>query len=182
VDKNLRNPSNLMKTLNNNLLLVIGSLLLFNFSAEKPTTSFLIAGDTKSELRVDISEIKKYTLHTIGTVSITNHKGDLKGKAKDMKGVLLKELLQKVELNEADPKRFSEFYFVCEGADGYKVVYSWNELFNTSVAQRVFIITQKDGKNMEDDEDGILMVSADDFRTGRRYLKNLKTITVRRAV
>lgn len=57
-----------------------------------------------------------------------------------------------------------------------------NELFNTAVAQRVFIVTQKGGKNMLDNEDGIQMISANDFRTGRRYVRNLETIQVRRAV
>ncbi|HEY0741335.1 MAG TPA: hypothetical protein VGD40_07735 [Chryseosolibacter sp.] len=169
-----------MKTLKNPLLLLI-VFSTVSFAQEKATRSFTIKGKVKNEISISEDQLTKHTVQTIGTVNITNHKGELKGKAKDMSGVLLRDILQKVELDEDNPKYFSEYYFVCTGTDNYKVVFSWNELFNTSVAQRVFIVTQKDRKNMLDDEEGILMISADDFRTGRRYVKNLETIQVRRA-
>jgi hypothetical protein len=156
-------------------------ILLFSSVAyAQQTKSFDISGKVKAELKIDEEKLKTYTVHTIGTVNITNHKGDLKGKAKDMKGILLRDILQNIVLDEENPKFFSEYYFVCIGADTYKVVFSWNELFNTAIAQKVFIVTQKDGQTMTDNEDGILMISADDFRTGRRFVKNLQSIEVRR--
>ena len=160
------------------------SLLLILFSSTvfaQETKSFNIKGRIKSELIISLDQLKRYTVSNIGTVSITNHKGELKGQAKDMKGILLTEVLKDVVLDQENPKLFSEYYFVCTGSDNYKAVFSWNELFNTKVADRVFIVTEKDGKNMVDNEDGILMISADDAKTGRRFVKNLATIYVGRA-
>lgn len=148
---------------------------------QKQTHAFTIKGKLKQELTITDVDLKKYTTHTIGTVNITNHKGDLKGKDKDMTGVLLQDILQNVALDEENPKFFSEYYFVCVGSDNYKVVFSWNELFNTAVSQKVFIVLQKDGQDMSGSEDGMLMISSEDFRTGRRFVKNLETIEVRRA-
>ncbi len=147
---------------------------------EKPTQTIVIKGRIKNEIKIEFADFNKYTLHTIGSVVITNHKGDAKSKAKHLKGVLLKDILQNIVLDDDNPKVFSEYYFVCTAADGYKVVFSWNELFNTAITQRVFIVLERDGKNLANDEDGILMISADDFRTGRRYVKNLETIVVNR--
>lgn len=155
-------------------------LLFSTASFAQQTRSIDIHGKVKAQLKIDEAQLRAYMIHTIGTVNITNHKGDLKGKAKDMKGILLRDVLQNIVLDEENPKFFSEYYFVCVGTDDYKVVFSWNELFNTAVAQRVFIVTQKDGQNMLDNEDGILMISADDLRTGRRFVKNLASIQVRR--
>lgn len=149
--------------------------------AQKATQSFVVKGKVKTELTVDEAGLKKYATQTIGTVNITNHKGDLKGKAKDMSGILLRDILQTVALDEENPKFFSEYYFVCIGSDNYKVVFSWNELFNTVVSQKVFVVTSKDGQNMLNNEDGILLISSEDFRTGRRFVKNLESIEVRRA-
>jgi hypothetical protein len=149
--------------------------------AQKPTQYFTINGKVKKEVMIGEAEIKKHTTQTIGTVSITNHKGDLKGEAKSMSGILVRDILQNIELDEENPKFFSEYYYVFVGSDNYKVVFSWNELFNTAVAQRVFIVTQKDGQNVLHNEDGILLISADDLRTGRRFVKNLQSIQVKRA-
>lgn len=154
--------------------------LAFNSVGQKQTQSFTIKGKVKQEITVGEAELKKFTTHTIGTVNITNHKGEVKGKAKDMSGVLLRDILQNILLDEENPKLFSEYYFVCEGSDKYKVVFSWNELFNTSVSQKVFIVTQKDSQNMLNNKDGLLMIASEDFRTGRRYVKNLESIHVRR--
>lgn len=159
------------------LLLVLFSSTVFG----QQTNSFNIKGKIKSELTIRADQLKKIPVSNIGTVSITNHKGEVKGQAKDMKGILLTDVLKDVVLDQDNPKLFSEYYFVCTGSDNYKAVFSWNELFNTKVADRVFIVTEKDGKNMFNNEDGILMISADDAKTGRRFVKNLATIYVGRA-
>lgn len=167
-------------TTTHKLICVIVILICSSFANEKMTKSFVIKGKIKEEKTIAIEDLQKLTLHTIGAVTITSHKGEAKGKARHMKGILLKDILQTVTLDADSPKLFSEYYFVCVGSDGYKVVYSWNELFNTAVSEKVFIVMEKDGKNMTEDEDGILMISSDDYRTGRRFLKNLETIRVER--
>jgi hypothetical protein len=163
------------------LALTLAVLFLMGFDTAQSTKSFVVKGKVKAEKKIEMPDLQKLTLHSIGSVNITSHKGDLKGKAKDMKGVLLREVLQTVELDAESPKFYSEYYFVCKGGDGYKVVYSWNELFNTAVGNSVYIILEKDGKNLTDDEDSLLMISSEDVRTGRRYVKNLEIIQVGRA-
>lgn len=171
-----------MKTPKQTLLaLFVVAIILSGFDSIQSTKSFLVKGKVKAEKKIEMPDLLKLTLHTIGSVNITSHKGDLKGKAKDMKGVLLRDILQTIELDADNPKLYSEFYFVCRGEDGYKAVYSWNELFNTAVGNSVYIILEKDGKNLADDEDSLLMISSHDIRTGRRYVKNLQAIEVGRA-
>ena len=99
---------------------------------------------------------------------------------KNIKGVLLKDVLAKAVLNEEKPKLFSEFYFTCIASDGYKVVFSWNELFNTDIGDHVLIITEQDGKKAETINDCIAILSPRDKATGRRYVQNLRTIRVER--
>ena len=65
--------------------------------------------------------------------------------------------------------------------DGYTAVYSWNEIFNTVVGDAPYIVTEKDGKLASSMEEAILMISPKDFKTGRRHIKSLTTIEVRRA-
>ena len=75
----------------------------------------------------------------------------------------------------------SEYYFTCIASDGYKIIYSWNELFNTAIGNSVYILTSKDNQPLEKLDENIVMIATQDIRTGRRYVKNLQSIIVRRA-
>ena len=98
----------------------------------------------------------------------------------NIKGIRLKDILEKAGLNEESPKLLSEFYFNCVATDGYKVVFSWNELFNTEVGNQVYIIIESDGQKGNLSADRIAMLSAADQATGRRFVKNLAEIKVER--
>jgi hypothetical protein len=145
------------------------------------TTSFTVSGNIKSEKRITVTDLEKMPLVVIGDVAITNHKGEVKGTAKNMKGVRLRDLLKDVELNTDNPKLMSEYYFVATATDGYRVVFSWNELFNSATGETVFVVVEKDGKKVSETEDSILTISSADFKTGRRFVKNLSSIFVGRA-
>jgi hypothetical protein len=98
-----------------------------------------------------------------------------------LKGVLLKDIISGVEIKSESPKVLSEFYIVCRASDGYKVVYSWNELFNSPTGDAVFIVTSKEGKKASEMEESILLISPKDFKTGRRFVKSMSTIEIYRA-
>ncbi|CAN5465516.1 hypothetical protein BH09BAC3_BH09BAC3_16150 [soil metagenome] len=157
------------------------SLAAFGQKETKPTLSFEISGEVKAPVTIQIADLSKWKAVVIGDVVITNHLGEMKSKAKGLKGVLLKELLSSVEINSESPRVLSEYYFVCKANDGYTVVYSWNEIFNSIVGNTVYIITEKDGNTAASMDDSILMISSRDFRTGRRHIKALASIEVKRA-
>ncbi len=147
----------------------------------KPTTSFTIWGDVKSPATITIADLKKWTAVNVGDVVITNHLGEKKSEAKGLKGVLIRDVLKSVEINAESPKVLSEYYFVCKANDNYTVVYSWNEIFNTATGDTAYIITEKNGKDASSMDDSILMISPKDRMTGRRHVKALSTIEVKRA-
>ena len=154
---------------------------VFGYSQIKPTTSFTISGEVVSPITISISDLKKWKEVAIGDLVITNHLGEKKSEAKSLKGILLKDILQTVEIKSESPKVLSEFYFVLTASDNYKVVYSWNELYNTAVGNSVYLVTEKNGKIVSDMDDSILVLSMKDFKTGRRNVKGLSSIVVMRA-
>jgi hypothetical protein len=162
-------------------ILVLTCISAYGQNDLKPTTSFLISGKVKSNVTIGFADLKKLKSLDIGDVAITNHLGEPKSSAKGLKGVLLKDVLGLVEIDSENPKVLSEYYFVCKANDGYTVVYSWNELFNTAVGDTAYIVTEKEGKKLEQMKDAILMISPKDIRTGRRHVKALMTIEVKRA-
>jgi len=157
--------------------LIVG---IANAQQIKVTSSFTISGEVFTPMTVSVMDFKKWKEVAIGDMVITNHLGEKKSEAKGLKGILLKEVLQTVEIKSENPKVLSEYYFVFTASDGYKVVYSWNELFNTTVGESVYLITEKNGKSIAEMDDSILVVSTKDFKTGRRNVKGLSSIDVMR--
>ena len=144
----------------------------------KQTLSFKISGTIKTESVITVDSLNAYPLQAIGDIKVTNHLGEFKHEDDKLKGVLLKDILSHTILAANSPKLYSRFYFSCIGNDGYAVVYSWNELFNTEVGNHVFIIMEKNGVKVDKMPESIQMTSAVDFKTGRRYLHNLDKIVV----
>jgi hypothetical protein len=163
------------------VLLVLVSCKLFA-QQNTPTTEIEVSGDVNANKKITLEDIRKLTAHEIEDVVITNHLGEKKSEAKGLRGILFKDLLQSVDFKAESPRVLSEFSIICKANDGYTVVYSWNELFNSPVGESVFIITEKEGKKMGEMNDSILMLSSKDYKTGRRHLKALAKIEIKRAI
>jgi hypothetical protein len=144
----------------------------------RQTLQFAITGEVEKASVITLDSLKQYKISEIGDINVTDHTGAFKHKDDQLKGVLLKDVLSHTKFKTTSPKLLSRFYFVCTGIDGYKVVYSWNELYNTSVGEHVYIIMEKNGIALDKMPESIQMTSAFDFKTGRRYLHNLDKIIV----
>ena len=147
----------------------------------KPTNSFTITGLVKQSLTIDLSTLSKYPEVTIGDMQVKNQRGEEKPAEKGMKGVLFKTFLDSAGFDVNKPKELNGIYIVLLASDGYKNVYSWNELFNDTLGDHVFIVTEKEGKRMEQVDGGILVICTADINTGRRHLKGLKEVKVKMA-
>ena len=159
-------------------------LLLVNFCfAQKPiesTNEFTISGLVEKPSTIPFSKILQEKNVDIGNFTVTNHLGEFKQEYKNVKGVALLDLMKDVKITVPSPKLLSEYYFIFKGSDGYSVVFSWNEIFNTEVGKTIFIVTETNNKSQLEGTERILLISAKDFKTGRRHVKGLKTIEVKR--
>lgn len=145
------------------------------------TQSFLVTGAVVKQQTINTDSLKIFKVYNIDSLNVTSHTGMFKHKDEKLKGVLLKDVLSNTRFKVSSPKLLSELYFVCIANDGYKVVYSWNELYNTIVGETVYLLVEKNGKSINDMPEGIQMLSAKDYKTGRRYLHNLSKIIVGQA-
>ena len=131
-------------------------------------------------MTISLADLSSYKTYSIDSIIITNHLGERRSTLKNVKGVLLKDILGKVEIDAEAPKVLSEYYFVCIASDNYKVVFSWNEIFNNPAGKSVYILTGNDGKPASALDNRIALVSPKDEMTGRRYVKGLQKIVIER--
>ncbi len=153
-------------------------------SAQRKITSsetLKIEGKVKAGTTFTIADLEMYPKVPINDQQLYNQAGQVKGTATNMKGVSLKTVLEGIAFEYDKPKELNEFYFVLVATDGYKVVFSWNEIYNSEAGNNFFIVTEMDGKPIREMDERILFIATADLKAGRRYIKALEKIQVKRA-
>lgn len=140
----------------------------------------IVSGVVEKEITIGFAEILALKAQPVADVQVTNHLGEPRSLAKGMKGVLVRDLLASVTFKAESPKLLSEFYLAFISTDGYTVVYSWNELFNSPTGETTYLIVEKEGKKLTEMPERILMMTPTDLRTGRRNMKGLNRVVVGR--
>ncbi|MBX7156570.1 MAG: molybdopterin-binding protein, partial [Bacteriodetes bacterium] len=77
------------------------------------------------------------------------------------------------------PKELSKYAIVLVATDGYTVVYSWNELFNSPTGNTVYLLTQVNGKPLHSCLDRLYSLCVSDVNSGRRFVKGLSAIKIK---
>jgi DMSO/TMAO reductase YedYZ molybdopterin-dependent catalytic subunit len=121
--------------------------------------------------------IRQLKTQTGNNLNIVGAGGDIRKTFRTYKAVTLKTLLDSATIIIDKPKEKGRYYVVVTAIDGYTTLYSWNELFNNSNGDHVFLLYEENDKPIE--QDGrFVMVSASDKITGARHVKWVKTIEV----
>lgn len=95
-------------------------------------------------------------------------------------GVRLLDVLGAAKIREDARHALRRTYVTAQASDGYTVVFSWGELFNSPLGTGVLVVFDRDGESLRDGEGQIALVSLADARPGIRHVKWLKRISVHR--
>lgn len=147
-------------------------------SQAQESKQFTIEGKIKKNLSIDLPSLKEFKTESIDSMVVLNHLLQRKSSIKNIKGVLLKDVLSKVEIVAESPKKLSEYYIVCIATDNYKVVFSWNEVFNNEIGKHILILTSFDANPAKSEKGNIALISPTDEATGRRFVKGLSKISI----
>ncbi len=157
--------------------LIIAFVLLSLAVNAQESKQFIVDGKVKNKLIIDLNALKQYKAVSMDSLTIYNHLMERKSSISDIRGVLLKDLLSKVEIIAESPKQLSEYYLVCTAVDNYKVVFSWNEVFNSKKGD-ILILSSFNTNPVKTEKGDIAMISTGDEATGRRFVKGLSKISI----
>lgn len=162
-----------------NMKYLLCIILFLNLSAAaQGPLQFTIAGKVSKPVIVNMESLKAYKSISLDSMVIYNHLQQQKGSLKNIKGVLLKDLLSKVDIIAESPKKLSEYYIVCTASDNYKVVYSWNEIFNSETGNHILVLSAFDANPAKTEKGDIALITTSDWATGRRFVKGLTKISI----
>lgn len=169
-----------MKKITLILSIIFLSKIGFSQKTIESTDQFTVMGLVEKQKTITFHDLEKEKIVALGDFKVTNHLGEFKKEYKNVKGVSLLKLLNEVNIKASSPKLLSEYYLVFKASDGYSVVASWNELFNTEIGNSFYLVVEADGKLQSDSSEKILLVSTKDFKTGRRHVKGLQSIEIKK--
>lgn len=141
------------------------------------TDRFIIEGMIDHPVTVSVHTIDSFTSKALGDVATINHKGEVKSVRKNVKGILLKDILSGVKLNVVKPNELFGYYFVLVGSDGYKFVLSYNEVFNED---NVYLVTESYGKKWQLIDDRVAILVQTEKGKGHVAMKGLSKVLVQK--
>jgi DMSO/TMAO reductase YedYZ molybdopterin-dependent catalytic subunit len=145
------------------------------------TTSITVDGNVAHALSLTVADLKRYPAHEIEYMpaSGSEHKDGVEP-TRRYKGCLLRDVLAAAKPVEAKPRELRKSYVVATASDGYEVVFSWGELFVSPVGDNVYVVYDRDGAPLADDEGRIALIVVTDHRP-IRHVKWLQALTLRAA-
>lgn len=145
-------------------------------------TSFAVSGAVETPQILTVEDLRKFPPQQVGDLPLICQSGANVGNLENLKGVLLRDILEKAIIKAPGHNDVKKMVIIASASDGYKVVFSWTELFNSSIGEGVIVFFEKDGFPLADNEGKIAMISTKDIRTGPRHVKWLQNIEVRKIV
>lgn len=130
------------------------------------TTELTVTGAVAHPLKLGVSDLRQFPLEL----------------QDNRNGVTLRALLDRAQVISKNHNDVKKMVIIASASDGYTVVFSWSEIFNTPIGEEVLVFFEKDGKPLADDEGRIAMISTKDLRTGPRHVRWLKSIEIKKIV
>jgi len=137
-----------------------------------------VTGRVARPLILGMEELRAMDHEEIADLHIICGDGHPKGHLQNCKGVLLENVLRMAEVLREEDNDTKRMYIVVTAEDGFKVVFSWQEIMNTSVGGGVMILFERKGQSLDGAHGGPELISGEDYYTGSRYVKGLRTIEV----
>jgi len=151
--------------------------------AQTPSTSatLSVSGNVVEPLTLTADDLRRYPAHAVDySPRGTRSPAVPDESARHYTGCLLRDVLSAARPTEAKARDLRKSYVVASASDGYEVVFSWAELFVSPVGDTVFVVYERDGTPLPDDEGRIALVTLGD-RSPARHVKWLRALSLRTA-
>ena len=139
-----------------------------------------VAGKVAENLALTVADLKRYPAYQVEYVPGSAVEQKAVGPVRHYVGCLMRDVLTAAKPVESKPRELRTSYVVATASDGYEVVFSWAELFVSPVGDNVFVVYERDGAHLPDDEGRIALIAVTDTRPVR-HVKWLRSLILRAA-
>ncbi len=137
-----------------------------------------ISGRVTAPLFFGIESLRSMDVLETDDLPLHCGSGESKGRLGTCRGVLLADIINRAEVIIIEHNDTKKMYVVAASDDGYKAVFSWQEIFNSANGEGILVLLERDGKPLYEGCGKVDLLSARDHLSGPRYVKNLKSVEV----
>lgn len=157
------------------LLLAGAGLLLPAVGARAADVVLAVKGAVERPLAlVGMDDLRALPLH-----SFDAPQGRDGSRASKVTGVLLRDVLDRAKLVEKRPRDLRKTLVIADARDGYRALFTWVELYLSSIGEGVVVAIERDGAALGASEGPFALLSIRDERRGPRHVKWLASIEAR---
>lgn len=156
--------------------------LAHDAAPSEPSKSVTVSGAVEQKLTLSVDELRRFPTPRIIDLQLVPQKDVEQGKLMLVRGVRLRDILEQAKVINRDHNTVKKLAVIATASDGYKVIFSWSELFNSDVGDQVLVLFERDGKPLGLEEGPLALISGKDIRTGPRHVKWLQAVEVRQIV
>ena len=171
-----------MARLRHELAAALATLLIATaVGAQAPaaTTRVTVGGNVAQPLTLTVDDLRRYPARAIEYSPRSGIASAVPAEPpRRYTGCLLRDVLNAAKPTEAAPRDLRRSYVVASASDGYEVVFSWAELNVSPAGDDVFVVYERDGAPLAEDEGRIALIARSDLRPARD-VKWLRTLTLR---
>lgn len=138
-----------------------------------------VSGRVNPHLSLNMDALRRMDIVETDRLMIICGEGDPKGPLGACRGVLLTDIINLTEVIAPEHNDTKKTYVVASSNDGYKTVFSWQELYNTATGDGIIVILEKDGKPLYENYASADLISAMDHLTGPRWVRNIRNIDIK---
>lgn len=142
-------------------------------TAGSPTVT--IGGNVEQALVLSVDDLKRLPVHTVQTPA---GEGARAAAQRTYTGALLADVIRAAKPVERRPRELRASYVLVTATDGYRVVFSWAELFTSAFGKTTVIAYERDGAALSPAEGPLAVVAASDTGAAR-HVKWLQSIELR---
>jgi len=141
-------------------------------------TALKVSGRVGNPLTLGMADLLDMEKEEFKDLFIVCGTGEPRDTIKYCKGVLIEKIIQKADVLKEEHNDTKKMFIVATADDGYKVLFSWQEIFNTTIGGGVAVLVERDGLPLDETRERIDLISAQDYYAGSRYVRDLRHIEV----
>jgi hypothetical protein len=139
---------------------------------------FEVNGRVEQPWRFDLAKLLTMDIVSFEDIPLICGSGEPKGRIGQCRGVLLTDIITAGSVITTEHNDTKKMFLIVSSCDGYRTVFSWQEVFNTSVGEGIIVLLEKNGVPVHDGCGAVDLFSANDFLSGPRYVKRLTRIEI----
>lgn len=170
-------------------LLVVGALLAYmpaiaveHAPPASPNQAVTVSGLVEHRLVLRAEALRQYRPAQIVELKLPGKGGAEPATPSVVRGVRLRDILDQATIVKRDHTTIKKLAIIAGATDGYKVVFSWNEIFNSDAGDSMLVLFERDGKPLAAAEGPLALIAGKDTKTAPRHVRWLQSIDVRQVV